>query len=936
MTMSNQCSNLFNYRSVSLFPPLHTPLKPYSTTLRPVFQFHNHGNLILIDRRSGNRKSALPPPIAAQSSSDLVLVATTEHRDGSLIFQFGDASEVVKKDEVVEEIESKVELECDVLKGLDNDQERGVVEKTGEYGSDTSRPTEVSDETTNTDINNDILERKTNVTSDVRDSHAESIERLSDISEEEALSSQFVEKVIESLEGVERTLGKTECTAHVDVDESLNPIVDDETDDQLSSVDIIQGSNPEVMDDKQPHVDEVETEDDCKSNTEDLMPLAAIDISDVELIDTPNENVNEEIEDMNIIDPLEAAPFDKVSQLQAVDVKVETSMEIPNTECMDVKNQAIQETSTNKKDVIVMHVEEASPILEEDVFKPAMKVSDIELDDRMAQKPDTSIKDMEEGLQDMNINEGTFTDEMPPSDPSGVEPTLDEVSQIQVSDVKLHATMEDSTIKAMEDELQQDESLQDIDETGDPLESVNLETVQVSEDEVEAKDSREKLEEVTMEVLTTQGMDVNDAEDELLQQGNSDENDVAEFVLEEEENQAYSTPVELKSFTIQVSVIEVEEDRKVQSIDDVMLQIKDVELSLNQLEAQLLQDEGVNHKEQYAEVDGAFGSSILVRILFLFFLHKCEEVFTWIYDNWMLEKYNLENSSQLEAERIEDKVSSSELAEASENAAILLATKAQVEREDIYLKGYFLSSGAALLEHPFKELTGGDDAYFVASSKWLGVASGVTQWSLEGTDPGVYAQELMRTCKDIVLNNTSSVALTNPVDLLCRGVKETNMSGSSNILIANFSGQALHVANIGDTGFIIIRHGSVYKKSSPLLHEFHFALQLEHRDDPLQLVEEYIIELEEGDIVVSATDGLFDNLYEKEIAMVVSKSLQAGMKPEEVAKVLGTRAQEVGRSAFVRSPFSDAAQAAGYTGYSGGKPDKVAVIVSLVEKISTL
>lgn len=223
----------------------------------------------------------------------------------------------------------------------------------------------------------------------------------------------------------------------------------------------------------------------------------------------------------------------------------------------------------------------------------------------------------------------------------------------------------------------------------------------------------------------------------------------------------------------------------------------------------------------------------------------------------------------------------------------------------------------------------------MAGSKWLGMANGVSQWSFEGTDPGVYAQELMRTCEEIALD-TSNAPMSNPVELLCRGVKETNMSGSSNVLIANFDDQALHVANIGDTGFLIIRHGAIYKKSSPLLHEFHFSLQVDECDDPLQLVEEHRIELDEGDIIVSATDGLFDNLYEREIAMIVSKSLQAGMKPEEIASVLATRAQEVGRSAFVRSPFSDAAQAAGYTGCVGGKPDNVAVIVSLVEKRSKL
>ncbi|CAK9181655.1 unnamed protein product [Ilex paraguariensis] len=52
----------------------------------------------------------------------------------------------------------------------------------------------------------------------------------------------------------------------------------------------------------------------------------------------------------------------------------------------------------------------------------------------------------------------------------------------------------------------------------------------------------------------------------------------------------------------------------------------------------------------------------------------------------------------------------------------------------------------------------------------------------------------------------------------------------------------------------------------------------------------------------------------------------------EIAEVLARTAQEVGSSASARSPFADAAQAAGYVGYTGGKLDDVAVIVSLVQK----
>lgn len=56
---------------------------------------------------------------------------------------------------------------------------------------------------------------------------------------------------------------------------------------------------------------------------------------------------------------------------------------------------------------------------------------------------------------------------------------------------------------------------------------------------------------------------------------------------------------------------------------------------------------------------------------------------------------------------------------------------------------------------------------------------------------------------------------------------------------------------------------------------------------------------------------------------------------QDIAEFLASRAQEVGQSSSSRSPFADAAQAAGYVRYAGGKPDDVIVIVSLVQKKST-
>lgn len=145
-----------------------------------------------------------------------------------------------------------------------------------------------------------------------------------------------------------------------------------------------------------------------------------------------------------------------------------------------------------------------------------------------------------------------------------------------------------------------------------------------------------------------------------------------------------------------------------------------------------------------------------------------------------------------------------------------------------------------------------------------------------------------------------------------------------------------HGANIGDSGFIIVRNGAVFEKSSPMVHEFNFPVHIERGDDPSKLIEGYKIDLDEGDVIVIATDGLFDNLYEHEIASIVSKTLEAGFKPQDTAKFLAKRAQEVAPSSSLRSPFADAAQAAGYVGYAGGKLDDVVVIVSLVQKKSIL
>ncbi|EFH43433.1 hypothetical protein ARALYDRAFT_328389 [Arabidopsis lyrata subsp. lyrata] len=224
-------------------------------------------------------------------------------------------------------------------------------------------------------------------------------------------------------------------------------------------------------------------------------------------------------------------------------------------------------------------------------------------------------------------------------------------------------------------------------------------------------------------------------------------------------------------------------------------------------------------------------------------------------------------------------------------------------------------------------LAGREDAYFISHHNWIGIADGVSEWSFEGINKGMYAQELMSNCEKIISDEADKIS--DPVQVLHRSVNETKSSGSSTALIAHLDNNELHIANIGDSGFMVIREGTVFQKSSPMFHHFCFPLHIRQGDDVLKHAEVYHVILEEGDVVIAATDGLFDNLYEKEIVSIVCRSLEQSLEPQNIAELVAEKAQEVGRSETERTPFADAAKEEGYDGHKGGKLDAVTVIVSL-------
>jgi hypothetical protein len=100
------------------------------------------------------------------------------------------------------------------------------------------------------------------------------------------------------------------------------------------------------------------------------------------------------------------------------------------------------------------------------------------------------------------------------------------------------------------------------------------------------------------------------------------------------------------------------------------------------------------------------------------------------------------------------------------------------------------------------------------SADVIGVADGVGGWRAYGVDPGLFSLNLMRSCERLV--KAGYFISDQPAQLLASGFREMQESkrpviGSSTACLAILSHAdgKLYTANIGDSGFLVVRDGKV-------------------------------------------------------------------------------------------------------------------------------
>ncbi|KAJ1419720.1 PPM-type phosphatase domain [Sesbania bispinosa] len=241
-----------------------------------------------------------------------------------------------------------------------------------------------------------------------------------------------------------------------------------------------------------------------------------------------------------------------------------------------------------------------------------------------------------------------------------------------------------------------------------------------------------------------------------------------------------------------------------------------------------------------------------------------------------------------------------------------------------------LISGSCYLPHPDKEETGGEDAHFICSEEQaIGVADGVGGWADLGVNAGYYSRELMSNSVDAIQEEPKGSI--DPARVLEKAHSSTKAQGSSTACIIALTDQGLNAINLGDSGFMVVRDGCTIFRSPVQQHDFNFTYQLENgsNGDLPSSGQVFTIPVAPGDVIVAGTDGLFDNLYNNEITAVVVHAIRAGLSPQVTAQKIAALARQRALDKDRQTPFSTAAQDAGFR-YYGGKLDDTTVVVSYI------
>ena len=230
----------------------------------------------------------------------------------------------------------------------------------------------------------------------------------------------------------------------------------------------------------------------------------------------------------------------------------------------------------------------------------------------------------------------------------------------------------------------------------------------------------------------------------------------------------------------------------------------------------------------------------------------------------------------------------------------------------------------------------------------IGVADGVGGWKNYGVDPSKFSCQLMQNCKTMVtsgrfLSNEPTKLLSDAYIKMKRSKIPVVGSSTACVTMLNHQNGKIVTANMGDSGLIVVRDGKLIHCTEDQVHCFNTPYQLSlpppGHMDPGTLVDDpedadvYEFNAQDGDIIMLATDGVFDNIPISLLLTEINclKGNQNDLKSlQQCCNSIAFITKKLSRDENYMSPFAKNAMLHGYMDMRGGKEDDITVLLSVV------
>ncbi|KAG8938636.1 hypothetical protein FRC04_008134 [Tulasnella sp. 424] len=217
----------------------------------------------------------------------------------------------------------------------------------------------------------------------------------------------------------------------------------------------------------------------------------------------------------------------------------------------------------------------------------------------------------------------------------------------------------------------------------------------------------------------------------------------------------------------------------------------------------------------------------------------------------------------------------------------------------------------------------GEDAYFLRPDA-LGVADGVGGWKHKGeSNSALFAKKLMHFCSYELARqqqpdhsyptpppssastpNTSTANSAppptsgpDPVQILqtsyercIHDAKQSGMLGSSTATLAVLAESELRIAHVGDCVVCVVRDGEMVFRSEEMQHSFNYPYQLGPRSDttPAKHAQRLTVPVKANDIVILASDGMGDNLWDEDVVDEINRLIRTSPLPSQTGGAGGS------------------------------------------------